>query len=232
MDEAGFDLLYDKSGSYDILRGILAGERSARELTWNWQGLGAMQEHMLNFLENHDEQRIASPWFAGTPEKAWSALAFSMLFNTAPFMLYSGQEVGEDASEGHEGRTSIFEWSRPAGLDALWEYIHTGRGLSMERRHILSRYRELCRLAGLREYSEGGVWDLCYCQHGAFDADSQFAFARFAAGKAWAILCNFTSEPVSVPVVIPAALQAAAGIKNNEATLEAAPFDFGIARLL
>ena len=231
LNAAGFDLLYDKSGSYDILRGILSGERSARELTWNWQSLGGMQEHMLNFLENHDEQRIASPWFAGSPDKAWAALAFSILFNSAPFMIYAGQEVGENASDGHEGRTSIFQWCRPEGLAALWEYIHTGRGLGQERRHILSRYRDLCRLAGSPAFAAGGVWDLCYCQHGGFDADTLFAFARFASGKAWGVLCNFSPEPVSVTISIPPAMQVASSAKSNEATLLAAPFDYSIVRL-
>ena len=231
LDTAGFDLLYDKSGSYDILRGILAGNRSARELTWNWQWLGSGQPRMLNFLENHDEQRIASPWFADSHDRAWAAVAHSILFNTASFMLYAGQEVGEDAAEGHEGRTSIFEWCHPAGLDALRSYIGSGTGLSRERRHVLARYRELLALAGRPAFASGGVWDLCYCQDAPFDPDRHFAFVRYGGGQAYAVFCNFSSSEVSLTLRIPEELRAAAGIKTNEAAIAAAPSEYSVIKL-
>ena len=50
---------------------------------------------MLNFLENHDELRIASDFFAGSAKNSFAALYVSLLLNTSPFMLYFGQEVGE-----------------------------------------------------------------------------------------------------------------------------------------
>ena len=229
--EAGFDLLYDKSGSYDILRGILAGERPARELTWNWQWLGDRQPRMLNFLENHDEQRLASPWFAGSPERAWAALAQSMLFNTAPFMIYAGQEVGEDAAEGHEGRTSIFEWCRPMGLADLYSYIQSGKGLSRAERHILARYRSLCALAGSHLFRQGNTWDLCYCQNASFDAGKLFAFSRFDGSRACAVLCNFDSLQHEVILEFPPELRSASGMETNRAAVCAAPFDFAVISL-
>ena len=221
-----FDLLYDKSGSYDILRGIMSGNRSARELTWNWQSLGGLQDGMLNFLENHDEQRIASPWFAGSAEKAWAALAHAALFNTASFMLYAGQEVGEDAAEGHEGRTSIFEWCKPVGLGRLWDYIQSGKGLSASGRHLLGRYRKLCSLASSPVFRSGATWDLCYCQGPSFNTDKLFAFVRYNKRSAIAFLCNFSPEKVEVSLELPAELLSVSGIKTNRATLEAAPFDY------
>ena len=179
-----FDLLYDKSGSYDILRGILAGHGSARELTRNWQFLGGRQGSMLNFLENHDEQRIASPWFASSPDKAWAAVAFSMLFNTASFMLYAGQEAGENAREGHEGRTSIFDWCHPESLTQIWSCIQTGKGLSQAARNVLARYKSLCTLAAKDVFNNGSTWDLCYCQQPPFNPDTTFAFVRYNAKEA------------------------------------------------
>ena len=228
---AGFDLLYDKSGTYDILRGILSGGRSARELTRNWQSLGEWQGRMLNFLENHDEQRLASPWFAGTPEKAWSALAFSMLYNDASFMLYAGQETGENASEGHEGRTSIFNWSKPASLAAIDNYIHTGKGLGRDRKHILSRYKDLLNLAGSPLFTSGSTWDLCYCQGPSFNPDRHFAFVRYNGTESRLILCNFSTEAASLTLSIPEELRSLSGIKTNEATLQAAPFDYASVKL-
>ena len=231
LDVAGFDLLYDKSGSYDILRGILAGERPARELTWNWQWLGARQPRMLNFLENHDEQRLASPWFAGSPDRAWAAVAHSLLFNNAPFMLYAGQEAGEDAAEGHEGRTSIFNWCRPGGLEAVWRYIHGGRGMDMKRRHVLKRYRELLSLAKRPAFASGGVWDLCYCQPAPFDPDRHFAFVRYSGREAYAVFCNFSPAAAKLTLRLPDELLAASGIKTKEAAISAAPFDYSVIKL-
>ena len=231
LDVAGFDLLYDKSGSYDILRGILAGERSARELTWNWQRLGTRQDRMLNFLENHDEQRLASPWFAGSPDKAWAAVAHSLLFNTAPFMLYAGQEVGEDAAEGHEGRTSIFEWCHPAGLVDLQKYIADGSGLGRDRRHVLKRYRELLDLASRPAFSSGAVWDLCYCQPSPFDPDRHFALVRWCSGHAYGVFCNFSPAEADMTLQIPQELRSASGINAKEAAIHAAPFDYSVIKL-
>ena len=76
---AGFDLLYDKSGFYDSVRSIMTASDTARRLTWNWQRIGPGQSHMLNFLENHDEQRFASVHYASIPEKAFAAMAVACL---------------------------------------------------------------------------------------------------------------------------------------------------------
>lgn len=231
LTTAGFDLLYDKSGSYDILRGILAGNRIARELTWNWQSLGEWQGRMLNFLENHDEQRLASPWFAGSTECAWAAVAFSLLYNDASFLLFAGQEAGEDATEGHEGRTSIFNWCKPASLSAIYNYINTGKGLNRNQRRILSRYRCLLELSGRPSFATGNTWDLCYCQGPSFNPDRYFAFVRYNSREAWLVFCNFSAEDLTLTLDLPPELRSASGLKTNEATLHAAPFDFAIVRL-
>ena len=233
IEEAGFDLLYDKSGTYDILRGVLAGTRSAEELTWNWQSLSDLQPRMLNFLENHDEQRLASPFFAGSPDRAWAALAYSMLFNTASFMMYAGQELGEDASEGAEGRTSIFDWCRPRSLEQLDGYIAAGQGPGRAGRHVLSRYRALCRLACSQLFRGGEVWDLCYCNVGApgFDRRLHTAFVRFNGTSARLVLCNFSGTPLQTVLNVPAELRAAAGLRAREIPIEAAAGDYSIANI-
>lgn len=201
--EVGFDLLYDKSGAYDILRSIVSGFGDARELTRNWQGLQDLQGSMLNFLENHDEQRLASPYFAGSPSRGYAALAFAALFNDASLMLYFGQEAGECASEGHEGRTSIFEWKHPATAGALGDFAATGRGLSRSSRSVLARYRGLLKLAARPVFRSGSNWDLCYCQPAAFDSSRHFAFIRYDSSEAWAVFCNFSDSPVSLSLSIP-----------------------------
>ena len=110
-----FDYLYDKVGLYDTLRGVVCGYTSATAITGCWQAVNDIQGHMLNFLENHDEQRIASDFFAGDARKALPALVVSACMNTNPMMVYFGQELGErgmdcEGFSGQDGRTTIFDY--------------------------------------------------------------------------------------------------------------------------
>jgi len=202
---AGFDLLYDKSGSYDILKRILREGASTRELTWNWQFLSEIQGSMLNFLENHDEQRLASAWFASSAGNSYAALAFSILFGPGSFMLYFGQEVGENAAEGHEGRTSIFEWNNPRSVSGLCSHIGKGTELEEGREEILEKYRRMMAYAREDAFRDGMTWDLCYCQsiQGGFDPDRHFAFLRYSSSQAWAVICNFGCGNANFELNIP-----------------------------
>ena len=217
-----FDYLYDKSGLYDVLRAVAAGHGTARAITWNWQFLQDLQPHMLNFLENHDEQRLASPWFAGRPD-CYALLCASLMLNTAPFMLYFGQETGVDASEGHEGRTSIFNFAKPSSLQRLYAYVHSpacssadstapassdygaGESLSAGELSVLSHYRAALALAGSAAVGEGQTFDLCYCQSAAdgFDADRHFAFLRHSSSETILFCCNFASTEARLTLRIP-----------------------------
>mgnify|MGYP005806048995 CR=1 FL=1 len=117
MFRGKFDYLYDKVGLYDTLRAVTCGYESATAITRSWQSLGGIEKRMLNFLENHDEQRIASDFFASNPRKAIPALIVSACMNTNPMMIYFGQEFGElgmdsEGFSGRDGRTTIFDyWS-------------------------------------------------------------------------------------------------------------------------
>ena len=138
---------------------------------------------MLNFLENHDEQRLASDFFAGNPERGNAAMAVSLLLNNAPFMLYFGQEQGErgmdaEGFSGLDGRTSIFDWSA--------KHFCPGE--------ILPAYRELLDLAKLPAFKEGKTFDLCYCQDGAFNPDRHFAWLRSDGKETWLLVSNFGDD--------------------------------------
>lgn len=140
--EAGFDCLYDKSGLYDTLRAVVEKNtddngmpvelwQSATGITRNWQYLGDIQPYMLNFLENHDEQRFASEFFGKDARNSFAALYVSLYFNRAPFMLYFGEEVGEKGMDeegfsGRDGRTSIFDWWTPQSVSRLHRMIDNG----------------------------------------------------------------------------------------------------------
>lgn len=208
-DYVGFDLLYDKSGLYDTLRAICDHKITAQHITWNWQWLGDLQPRMLNFLENHDEQRMAAPEFLGDVERSFAPLATSLLFNDASFMLYFGQEVGEDAAEGAAGRTSIFNWCKPESISALNAMVHKKKALDPRREGILARYRELLSYAALPVFRNGSCWDLCYCNNWSygFNSDRHFAFVRFDEECAYLVVCNFDSCNADMEIAIPAEIQ-------------------------
>lgn len=194
LNQGHFDYLYDKSGMYDTLRGVVAGDRPASDITANWQKLGPLQGRMLNFLENHDEQRISSPWFAGSAKRGYCALAVSALFFPAPFMLYFGQEIGEAALDGHQGRTSIFD-------DAA--HIRPYGKLGAYQSEVLERYREVLHLAG--ELEGAANFDLCYCQkqQDGFDSAKHFAFLRYREDCGVLVACNFSSADARIRLRIP-----------------------------
>lgn len=205
--DAGFDLLYDKSGFYDALRGIVCGHRPASCLTREWQFLGELQPRMLNFLENHDEQRLASDFFARSGKAGFPALAVSLLFNTASFLLYFGQEFGERGMEAEgfsqvDGRTSIYDYCTVPSVSRF-----LADKLTVEETVVYKEYCRLLRIATADAiFSKGGTYDLMYANptSGHFDAARQFAWMRGYAGSAMAIVANFAGHPVDVDVFIPA----------------------------
>lgn len=228
IEELGFDLLYDKSGWYDSVRAILCSGASARALTWNWQYLQDLQPRMLNFLENHDEQRLASPYFASDPHKAFAALAAGALFNGASFMLYSGQELGEKASEGHEGRTSIFNWSHPRSISRLCSDISGLGGLQKKELAVLERYRSILSLCSEPVFREGRSYDLCWCNGDRINPDRHFAFLRYLDGDARLVFCNFSDAPAKADIYLPDDLRAQLPGCPSHAVVRARPWDAAI----
>lgn len=217
LSVAGFDLLYDKSGLYDSLISICKYSDSARKITWNWQFLGDMQSRMLNFLENHDEMRLSSSLLLGEASRSYAALAVSALFNDASFMLYFGQEVGEDAAESTNGRTSIFDWSCPAAIGHLHCFVKLGVGLNENEKQILSRYREILKYAKIPAFASGKCWDLCYCNiySDGFNADRHFAFLRYDETETYLVVCNFSNLKARITINFPDELSGVRGCKES-----------------
>jgi glycosidase len=114
LSKGKMDFLYDKVQLYDSLKSIMQGKGSTDELVQIQEELADIEHHMLHFLENHDEQRIASPEFAGDARKGMPAMVVSATIGSSPTMLYFGQHVGEPAAEepgfGSPGRTSIYDY--------------------------------------------------------------------------------------------------------------------------
>lgn len=221
--EIGFDLLYDKSGIYDTLRAIVEKNakdsgvpvedwQSAKRITWNWQSLGDLQPYMLNFLENHDEQRFASDFFGCDARNSYAALYTALYLNNAPFMLYAGEEVGErgmdnEGFSGRDGRTSIFDWWAPSSLTRLYKYIHGEKeALTPEEESMLDTYRKALKFAAEdNAVSKGTVYDLCYCNYASdgFNPDRHFAFLRDFEDETLLIVCNFSKNDADMKISIP-----------------------------
>jgi len=119
------DYLYDKVQLYDTIKNVMQGHGKTDDIPPIQDDLKDIEHHMLHFLENHDEQRIASPEFAGSAEKGKPAMVVSTTISTAPTMVYFGQEFGEpgeeDAGFGKPTRTSIFDY---VGVPSLQRWVN------------------------------------------------------------------------------------------------------------
>ncbi|WP_394354169.1 alpha-amylase family protein [Flavobacterium muglaense] len=122
------DYLYDKVETYDKLKDVIRGHSLPDGLSDIQHRMVDIEHHMLHFLDNHDEQRLASPEFAGTPEKGKPLMVVSTTISTSPTMIYFGQEVGESAAEnagfGTHSRTSIFDY---VGVPAHQRWMNNGK---------------------------------------------------------------------------------------------------------
>ena len=205
---AGFDYLYDKVGMYDSMRDVVCGHRSATDITRQWQTNDDIAGHMLYFLENHDEQRIASDFFAGDARKGIPALMTSALMRTNPFMLYAGQEYGErgmdeEGFSGRDGRTTIFDyWS----VDSLIHGYSSRRQLTKEEKSIEATYKKVLNIAtNEKAVTEGKFFDLMYVNPTSadFNADRQYVFLRSNEDDLMIVLANFSDENSDCKINIP-----------------------------
>ncbi|MDE7407250.1 MAG: alpha-amylase, partial [Muribaculaceae bacterium] len=212
IEIGGFDYLYDKVTLYDTLRGIQAGHLSAAQITSCWQTIDGMSDHMLNFLENHDEQRFASKFYAGNAAVVTPSLVVSSMISTAPFMIYMGQELGEPGADaegfsGADGRTTIFDyWS----IDTLRRWYNGGKcdgdSLTDAEKWLRDRYRAVLRLLNSEPaIASGRFFDLMYVNYHnpSFDPHRQFAFLRHYGSDTLLIVVNFGDQSASVSVNIP-----------------------------
>ena len=195
------DYLYDKVEMYDTLKNIIQGHGSTDHLPGIISGLEDIEHHMLHFLENHDEHRIASPDFAGDPLKAKPAMVVSATVSTAPTMVYFGQEVGEkgegDAGFGKSGRTTIFDyWGVPAHQRWMNGGAFDGGALTEAESEIRDFYKTLLNFtiesdalmgqyAGLHAYNRAQTGDY---------TDKQFAYLRWKGEERLLVVVNFDDQ--------------------------------------
>lgn len=205
-----FDYLYDKVSLYDTLRAVVTGNARAAAITGCWQAVEGIGDHMLNFLENHDEQRIASSEFAGDATRALPALVVATTMSRAPFMVYHGQELGEPARDaegfsGRDGRTTIFDyWS----VDTLRRWYNGGKcdtaRLTSEERQLRRFYKKLLRLCNSEKaIAQGEFYDLMYVNGDSLNCDKVYAYYRHCEGEQLLIVANFNDLDETVHLNTP-----------------------------
>ena len=199
---SGFDYLYDKVGMYDTMFQIIRGQQSTQAVTGAWQSTDDIRDHMLYFLENHDELRIGSDFFAADGRKAVPALVVNALMQQNPFMLYAGQEYGErgmdqEGFSGHDGRTTIFDyWS----VDTLTRAAK--KQLTDEEQALYDTYKKVLTIARKEKaVGEGLTYDLMYVNQ---QYHRQFMFLRKSKSSTLLVVANFDDADAAVNVCIPA----------------------------
>ena len=208
----GFDYLYDKVTLYDTLRAIQCSNVSAACITNCWQTVDGINANMLNFLENHDEQRFGSKQYAGDPGLVIPSLVVSSMINTGPMMIYAGQELGEQASDaegysGHDGRTTIFDyWSIPT----IRRWFNDGKCdetlLSGREIWLRNKYKDILNICNKEKaIREGLFFDLMYVNYDnpCFNPHRQYAFIRSSTTETLLIVVNFSAETCDLKINLP-----------------------------
>ena len=226
IKEGGFDYLYDKVGLYDTLRGVMNGQTSANEISHTLQSTADIRKNMLTFLENHDEQRIASDFFAANAERALAAFIVSATTGTEPFMLYAGQELGErgmdkEGYSGVDGRTTIFDyWS----VDTLRRWKgngdYKGEELTDEEKSLQAYYSHILNLCNSNDaLREGDYYGLQYANPHSdkYDSNHIYSYLRGNGKELLLIVTNFSDIAKECEVTIPEEAFAyfGAGYDNN-----------------
>ena len=222
------DYLYDKVGLYDTLRWIMQGHWDADHLPYRMEEVQDIEHHMLHFLENHDEQRIACAEFAGSAAQGMPAMVLSATVGTSPTMVYFGQEVGEPAAEkagfGSPSRTSIFDY---VGVPHHQRWVNNGQfdggKLSEDEKSLRDFYSRLLNFTLKAPALMGSYRDLH--RHNRESNPGYppqcFAFARWSAHQRLVIGVNFSAETFfNVPISIPADLIQEWGLQEGEYTLK------------
>lgn len=208
---AGFDFLYDKVGLYDTLRDIITGYSNTDNISRVWKGLEGLDNYMLRFMENHDEQRLASIYFVENPLKGLPAMALCSMMNNGPVMIYNGQEVGEKALgssgySGNDGRTSIFDYS---SMPEIQKWANKGKfdggSLSHDIRFLRDKYSQLLLFCTQQAEIDGQFYDLMWQNQ---DLEPRiknrvYAFLRYIQNSVLLIAVSFDNEIKATRIRIP-----------------------------
>jgi len=205
-----FDYLYDKVGMYDKLRAITSKNHAAQDITQKWQEIDDIKDHMLNFLENHDEQRIASGFFCGRGICAEPAMIVAATLTRCPVMVYAGQELGEvgmdmEGFSGVDGRTTIFDYW---GVRSLQAWTNGGKFdgalLDNEQRALQDFYKRLLAITlSEKAITQGDMYDLEYAQTDCFNKHKHYTYIRKFDNEVLLFVLNFDDKDAEMKINIP-----------------------------
>jgi len=207
-----FDYLYDKVGMYDMLRNVTSKNFPVREITNSWQSLGGIENQMLNFLENHDEQRISSGFFSGNGMFAQPAMIVAATLTQAPVMIYCGQELNElgmdtEGFSGLDGRTTIFDYW---GVKSIQAWANggkfDGKKLTPEQKELRAFYQKLLHITLTEKaITDGLMYDLEFANYdnSKFNSHEQYAYFRKFEDELLLIVLNFHDKDLDTTVQFP-----------------------------
>ncbi|MCG9693205.1 alpha-amylase [Vibrio sp. Isolate22] len=200
------DYLYDKVDLYDGLKAVMQGKASTAIIPEIQHQMMDIEHHMLHFLDNHDEQRIASPEFVGNPNIAKPAMLVSTLLSSSPTMIYFGQEAGEPGAEnagfGQPSRTSIFDY---IGVPQHQKWMNHGAfdgGLLNDNEKQLRHFYQKVMNFSLEHSSMTGHYRDLHQSNNL--SDSVYAFLRYDDQELIIVAANFSQHATErVCLVIP-----------------------------
>jgi glycosidase len=194
----GFNYMYDKVGLYDALKPLIKNEANATVATMRkviQSQEGGLSNHMLRFLENHDEERIASKGFAQKPEYAKAAMVLTATLGSGPVMIYSGQEVGEQGAGiegfgGDDNRSTIFDyWGQPQHQQWLNGGKFDGGLLSPAQKSLRTFYQQLLTLVQSNKAIQSGTFTDVSEELGL--GNTAMAYVRSTDSERVLVLANF-----------------------------------------
>jgi glycosidase len=221
------DYLYDKVETYDKLKDVIQGRSWPDEISGIQYNMMDIEHHMLHFLDNHDEQRLASPEFAGSGERGKPLMVVSTTLSSSPTMIYFGQEVGEpgkeDAGFGTHSRTSIFDY---IGVPHHQRWMNNGTfdggQLSSSEKQLRDFYKRLLNFSLKSSALMGSYQEIQGANRNivqGYDKDL-YTFARWSQEEQLIIVANFSSTIASnYEMRIPADLLQQWKVKDGTYTL-------------
>lgn len=217
LNEGKFDYLYDKVGLYEAIRRLTCNgwDASTWQINAVWNNdTNGIDDRMLRFMENHDEQRIASKYFAGSPWPAVPGMIVTATLSNGPVMIYAGQELGEPAEgsegfSGDDGRTTIFDyWSAPELRKWVNGGLFDGGALPDEQKQLRAFYGKL--LNALRDNDAlrtGKFWELMLANEHQAGFDTRiYIYIRYTDKQRILVVANFNRSGRDIKISFPADL--------------------------
>ena len=195
------DYLYDKVETYDHLKAVIQGRTTPDGLSDIQHRTADIEHHLLHFLDNHDEQRLASSEFAGSGETGKPLMVVSATISTAPTMIYFGQEVGEAGNEnggfGTHSRTSIFDY---VGVPNHQKWMNEGKfdggQLSQNEKNLRDFYQRLLNFTLNSDALMGKFQEIQSLNRNetANYGHNVYSFVRWSDNEKLIIVTNFSSD--------------------------------------